>query len=532
MKRNRASYSILSVGLLSVAALACAPLVFGMKRVGEANGSAHAEAGKVDSAVTKDPFIKGSNSVTATTSASDVDNPFGPVAKRTAEEARLREQKIAELEEEAGVSEAVALLEYIQTDLVTANKLLSEFGANEDAKPLRKRLEGMIDEGTAQLIETCFMRTNNGLRMNIQSIREHIYPSEFDPPEIPQEMDRVSVSPPVTSANPTAFDYRDVGSSTEIDAQIGQIIPEFPELRSISLQIAPELVRYLGESVIVPNGQPEQRVITQPDFEVLRLQLGADITCGATSLLGMLNPKSAEGQRIFVLVSADNLGGRAKKVEEPPIKQVKRHKIVTHLEYISIGHREANKLLRAHWANRDAGELRAIMEDKIEKGEAELIESIYVKGLNGVRVKAASVQEHIYPTEWDPAEIPQKLRGYEVEIKATGANPTAFDVRNVGTTVEIEAQIGAEGQEISLNIAPEIVRFLGNRRMGDPENWESLPPEIRGMVMPDFSVMRLATSITAFNGQRNLIGLFNPPTTDNTDTGERVMLFVKVDVVR
>jgi len=525
----RTTYSILSVGVLSAVALTCAPLVFGAK---QADGKSSNTTSAAGAAVAKDPFVKGANSALSATASVVDESPFSPEAKKRAAEAKRAEEEMLKLEAAAGVIEPVALLEYIQTDLATANKLLTEFGATENVAPLRDRLEKLIDSGEAELIETCFMRSKSGLRMKTQSIREHIYPTEFDPPEIPQQLDAASTPPPVSSANPTAFDYRSVGATAEIEMMVGPFNPDQPEVRSIDVNIAPEIVRYLGEIVTVPDGQPEQLIITQPNFEVIKLATTVSAETGTTSLLGLLKPSSAEGQRIFALLSVDNLGGLPKILKESPEEEAKVKKIATHLEYISLDHREANRLLRKNWAKRDAGELRATLAGMIDSGKAELIDSSYSKTMPGLRTTVESVRQHIYPTEWDPAEIPQKLKMDDVEIVPTGANPTAFDTRNIGTTVELEPNVQLDGQQIDVNIAPEIVSFLGNRNVGDPKDWQNLPPEIKGMAMPDFATIKLSTSITAFNGQMNLLGLFNPPTADGVDTGKRVMLFIKMDVVK
>jgi len=524
--KNRTTYSIFSIGVLSVVALSCAPLVFGAKQSdGKSNHTTTGEA------VAKDPFVKGDRAVVKAASTPPIDDPFG-AAKKGSEADRLREEKLAKLVEAAGVTEPVALLEYIQTDLATANKLLTEFGATENVAPLRDRLEKMIDAGEAELIETSYMRSRNGMRMNTESIREHIYPTEFDPPEIPQQLEATSTPPPVSTANPTAFDFRNVGTTAEIEMNVGPINPDQPQARSIHANIAPEIVRYLGEIVTVPDGPPEQRVITQPNFEIIKLTTTVSVDTGETSLLGLLKPSSAEGQRIFVLLSLENLGGVPEAVEETPEEAMTAQKVATHLEYISLDHREANRLLRKSWSKRDAGDLRATLAGMIEDGTAELVESSYLKTAPGLRAKLESTREHVYPTEWDPAEIPSKLVMDDVKIVPTGANPTAFEFRNVGINFEIEPQVEVDGQQINVNIAPEIVRYLGDRKVGDPDNWQNLPPEIKGMANPDFAVMKTATSVTVFNGQYNLIGLFNPPTADGVDTGKRVMLFVKVDVVK
>ncbi|HEY2343173.1 MAG TPA: hypothetical protein VGH90_09105, partial [Chthoniobacteraceae bacterium] len=66
----------------------------------------------------------------------------------------------------------------------------------------------------------------------------------------------------------------------------------------------------------------------------------------------------------------------------------------------------------------------------------------------GQHAVAETVREIRYPTQFDPSEDePGKLI------------PVAFETRNVGVTLEVEAS--AEDGRIRLSVAPKVVRFLG-----------------------------------------------------------------------
>lgn len=505
----RTAYTLSSLGVLSAIAivLAASPLMFGMERV-------DGKKPKAGSAVAKDPFVKvaGTGSPGAGKAApakAKVDDPFavGVGGKKVGGESEL-------------VAEPVALLEWIQTDLATANRLVEEYGWVENVAPLREKLEGMIDAGEAKLVETSFLRTMPGQRMKTQSVLEHIYPTQFDPPEMPQQNEGKSTPPPISSANPTAFDMRPVGTTVEFEPITG---PGAVGERFITVNIAPEIVRHLGDRSVAPDGTPEFRVVQQPDFATMKLTSSVVVKEGSTSLLALLKPAFDHGQRVLVLLSADCLRGSPPEALVRDAQNPVPAKMVTHIEWIAVDHRTANKLLRGGYNQRDAAVTRNSLAEMIKAGTAELVESSYVKSLPGQRVTIESIREHSYATEFDPPQLPQKLNLDGAPVRSIGANPTSFETRNVGTTVELEVNVDGQYRYASVNFAPEIVGYVGDRPVaGDA------PLEMKNLVHPKFYTMKLHTNISTFFGQRNLTGVF----TSNGDDDKRLMMFVKVDVLR
>ena len=141
----------------------------------------------------------------------------------------------------------------------------------------------------------------------------------------------------------------------------------------------------------------------------------------------------------------------------------------------------------------------------------------------GKRAKIESVREHRYATEFDPPEIPQKVTMDDVEIRPAGANPVAIKEKNIGTTVEVEPDAGENARLFNLNIAPEIVDFLGDRPIA-----EDLPVEVRNIVLPEFYRMTLQTNVTCFVGKQELLACFN----SSRNANKRVLLFVRVDELK
>jgi general secretion pathway protein D len=151
--------------------------------------------------------------------------------------------------------------------------------------------------------------TKPGQRAVIEIIREFRYPTEFDPPQIPQNFGSSSGSLlgglggqqsqgsfPVTPTTPTAFETRNTGVTLEVEPNIG------PDGYTISLNLVPQVVEFegfinygspiqssstnaLGQSItniITPN------VINQPIFSTRKITTSVDVFDGQTVVLGGL----------------------------------------------------------------------------------------------------------------------------------------------------------------------------------------------------------------------------------------------------
>ncbi len=155
--------------------------------------------------------------------------------------------------------------------------------------------------------------TKSGQRAVIEIIREFRYPTEFDPPQIPQNFGNngnnggggglgtvISVAPasfPVTPTTPTSFETRNTGVTLEVEPVIG------PDGYTIDLNLVPQVVEFEGfinygspiqttatnpitgvssTNIITPN------VINQPIFSTRKITTSVSIFDGSTVVLGGL----------------------------------------------------------------------------------------------------------------------------------------------------------------------------------------------------------------------------------------------------
>ena len=176
-------------------------------------------------------------------------------------------------------------------------------------------------------------------------------------------------------------------------------------------------------------------------------------------------------------------------------------------------------------------QFQVILRGLSQKKGADLMSAPSVVTTAGQRAKIEIIREFIYPTEYDPPEIPQTFGnnggggfggfggvgggngggGFPV----TPANPTAFDTRNVGVTMEVEPNVDPDGFTISLNIAPEVVEFEGFINYGSPiqtsaTNALGQPVQVtltdNRILQPVFSVRKLQTNVTIWDGQTVAVG--------------------------
>lgn len=160
-----------------------------------------------------------------------------------------------------------------------------------------------------------------------------------------------------------------------------------------------------------------------------------------------------------------------------------------------------------------------------QKKGVDLLSAPSVMARSGQRAKIEVIREFIYPTEYDPPEIPNQfgsLGSITTGGVSTGggfpvtpATPTAFETRNTGVTLEVDPVLGADEYTIDLNLAPEVVEFDGFINYGSPIQTTStnalgiITPVIitpNTINMPVFNTRKVTTQVTIWDGQTVALG--------------------------
>lgn len=120
-------------------------------------------------------------------------------------------------------------------------------------------------------------------------------------------------------------------------------------------------------------------------------------------------------------------------------------------------------------------QIQSVLRGLSQKKGVDLMSAPSVTTKSGTRATMEVTREFIYPTEFDPPQLPQG-NGGSVSLTGSGGGnqiatpttPTAFEMRQTGVRLEAEPTVGADGNTIELTLAPEVVEFDGFINYGSP----------------------------------------------------------------
>lgn len=161
-----------------------------------------------------------------------------------------------------------------------------------------------------------------------------------------------------------------------------------------------------------------------------------------------------------------------------------------------------------------------------QKTGIDMISRPSVIAKSGQKASVEVVREFIYPTEFDPPQIPTNIGSSTTTlsiggvvissvtnrpaIPVTPTTPTAFEMRRIGMVLEVEPQISEDGKTVDLAITPDYTEFLGFVNYGSPINQVSqnskdeLTPNI--INQPIFVSKKIVTGVKVYDGQTVVLG--------------------------
>jgi general secretion pathway protein D len=135
------------------------------------------------------------------------------------------------------------------------------------------------------------------------------------------------------------------------------------------------------------------------------------------------------------------------------------------------------------------------------------------------------IREFIYPTEYEPPEVPQSVgasitsndEGGAIQIfPVTSATPTSFETRNTGVRLEVEPTISPNKKFIDLRLRPELVEFDGFVNYGATivtiarDNFSNITKQTiagNNILMPVFRTIRMPdAALTIQDGSTVVLG--------------------------
>ena len=201
-------------------------------------------------------------------------------------------------------------------------------------------------------------------------------------------------------------------------------------------------------------------------------------------------------------------------------------------EIIEISSIEYAELMTDPMTNTNQTALRNKLIQQVEAGEAKLFSNQSITTRSRERATIESIKEFIYETEYEPGEsIPSTNNttatnlGFQMVLPPT---PTAFEVRNLGTIIEVEPFNTKTPGVIDIIFRPEIAKHIGYNILSE---WNTELAKVN-VQMPSIYTMRLETSFTAYDNQFTLVATYSPETNGVTDESRKLLHFAKTSILK
>lgn len=200
-------------------------------------------------------------------------------------------------------------------------------------------------------------------------------------------------------------------------------------------------------------------------------------------------------------------------------------------EFIEMPEPLYTKLMATPRTSTNDTALRAKCAELISAGDAHIRESMAVTALPGQTATTESISELIYPTEYDPGEMPNEVNGVAPGPNtqwATPPTPASFDTKNLGSTFEVEAKIADDNSFIEVRCTPTIVYHVDTLNYGA----EKISGAAGPIEMPVFFVLTCQTEAVLVPGQPTIIATLSPPNEKGfPDSTRKILVFLRADIL-
>jgi hypothetical protein len=219
------------------------------------------------------------------------------IVRNTAAQLDIVETLIASMND-GGVAEGVLQFEIISLPILAARK---EILAHPVEADLYQSLDAALDrkDSGAVLEHIHTLRVRSGQRSKVEGINEFAYPTEMDPPQIPQNISiaapsaapppsagegRVFPPWPYTAVTPASFAVRNLGWTVEAELTFSE------DRKTADLNLAPELVKFISR---MPQGITGE--ILLPVFETQKSSSQVHTWVGQPALVSTMSPPTDTG---------------------------------------------------------------------------------------------------------------------------------------------------------------------------------------------------------------------------------------------
>ena len=184
--------------------------------------------------------------------------------------------------------------------------LTSLLAISPENGPLHGKAMELVRANKAGILETCIGVSQTGTQATFESVREEIYPTETEPPQLPCS----SKPDPNFNSKPnhrsfTAFETHKAGTMLEVGADI------LDDDRFVKLQLLPEIgSRIRLDTMVEYKDQRGDASVRMPIYETWRTNTSLTLRSGKFALVSVIHPKRPQAapfvdSRILFFVRAD-----------------------------------------------------------------------------------------------------------------------------------------------------------------------------------------------------------------------------------
>ena len=196
-------------------------------------------------------------------------------------------------------------VQYIEVTHAALTEMLA--GKDKGGSAMHAKALELCKSGGAKILETSVVVGRTGQRATLESIREFIYPTEYEPtcrglfgPEL-----EISQRPTLRPNEFTAFEIRNTGVTLGVEPTIGD------DDRFIELRFVPEIISLTGFDNWMDHVDKwgSDSYLT-PRFETWRVNTSVTLRDGQFEMVSVISPKPnkpppAVPRKILVFVRAD-----------------------------------------------------------------------------------------------------------------------------------------------------------------------------------------------------------------------------------
>ena len=215
--------------------------------------------------------------------------------------------------------------------------------------------------------------------------------------------------------------------------------------------------------------------------------------------------------------------------ERAQLKPAVPPQIMVIVEMIEVEHDDFSEYIQENPLTTDASDLRGVVQGWVKAKKAKIRQTLVVAARSGQRAKAEGITEVIYPTEFDPSNIPTTVTlDGDSQAPVTPPNPTAFETRNTGTTLEVDPVLGQDGTTIDLNLSPEWVVHVEDK-LQETEYDDKL----QTVSQPTFHTTKMTMQVSVTSGGYVFMGTARMADKEKTKTIEDslLLMFVRADAL-